>query len=204
MVSVLTASAQMENITPSLVFFLIWTVLGGVSLWKGIAPRVRGEGEINTRNAMAGVILILWGVAMLLISRYGEELLSAVTVCGAGVMMIFIGVSNIRDAQQCTVDVSAHIVRHRVTHSKYGRHYYATLCYRYGDKVYESECPQQLTHWQAKDEYAEGKDVWVYICPEKPTLCAFDNTVRASYVIAVVIGIVLTVGGIFFARGGGF
>ena len=43
-----------------------------------------------------------------------------------------------------------------------------------------------------------------YICPEKPTLCAFDNTVRASYVIAVVFGIVLTFGGIFFALGGGF
>lgn len=202
MISVLTASIQMENVAPFLIFFLIWTVFGGISLWRGIAPRVRGEGEINTRNVMTGVILILWGVAMLLISRYGEEWLSVVTICGAGVMMTFIGVSSIRDARRCTVYVSAHIVHHRIVRSKHGRHYYAILRYRYEAKDYESECFQQLTHRQVKDEYAEGKEIWAYICPEKPSLCAFDNTVRASYVISVVIGIVLTVCGIGFALGG--
>ncbi len=203
MISVLTASAQIERVAPYLIFFLIWMAVGAVCLCKGIAPRVRG-GEINSRSTLTGAIFIVWGIAMLLISHQGEEWLSVVVICGAGVMMTFIGVSNIRDARRCTVSVSAHIVRHRVTHSKHGRHYYATLRYRYESQEYESECFQQLTHWQARDEYAEGSDIWAYICPDKPTLCALDNTVRVSYVIAVAVGIALTLGGVFFALGGGF
>jgi hypothetical protein len=194
----------MENAAPYLIFFVIWTLVGAVSLWRGIAPRVRGTGEINSRHTATGVILLVWGIAMLLIPRQGEEWLSVVVICGAGVMMNFIGVSSIRDARRCTVHVSAHIVRHRVTRSKHGRHYYAVLRYRHEGQEYESECFQSLTHWQVRDEYPEGSNVWAYICPEKPTLCAFDNTVRVSYVISIAVGIALIVGGIGFALGGGF
>lgn len=204
MVSLLTANTRMENIAPYLIFFLIWMAVGGISLWKGIAPRVQGTGEINVRNVMTGVILIAMGIAMLSVPRYEEGWLSVVMICGVGVIMTFMGASNIRDGRRCTVYVSARIVRHRIVRSKHGRHYYAILRYRYEAQDYESECFQQLTHWQAKDEYAEGKDVWAYICPEKPTLCAFVNTVRAGDVIALTIGIALTVGGTFFALGGGF
>ena len=204
MISLLTASIQLERGSPYLIFFAIWMAVGAITLWRGIAPRVRGTGEINSRHTATGVILLVWGIAMLVIPHQGEEWLSVVVICGAGVMMTFIGVSNIRDARRCTVHVSAHIVRHRVTHSKHGRHYYATLRYRYEGQEYESECFQPLTHWQARDEYPEDSGVWAYICPDKPTLCVLDNTVRVSYVIAVAVGIALTFGGIFFALGGGF
>lgn len=204
MISLSTASIQLENAAPYLFLFLIWIAVAAVSLWRGIAPRVRGTGEIDSRRTATGAILLVWGIAMLLVPHQGEEWLSVVVICGAGVMMTFIGAVSIRDARRCTVYVSAHIVRHRVTRSKHGRHYYAVLRYRYEGQEYESECFQSLTHWQARDEYPEGSDVWAYICPEKPMLCALDNTVRISYVISIAVGIALTVGGIGFALGGGF
>ena len=204
MTSLLSKNVELASIIPYLVFFVIWMAIGVGAVWKGVAPLLRGDGSINSRHVVTGFILIALGVAAMFAPRYGEEWITAPMLFGVGILMIFGGASSIHDSRRCTVYVSAHIVRLRRTRSKHGTHYYATVRYHYQGRTYESECFQQLLRWQVKSDYAEGSAVWAYICPEKPMLCVFDNTVRATDVISIAVGIALIVGGIGFSLGGGF